>query len=132
MISNYLKNGIQNYILLNKPLTIPSALYIALSKTEVDADGNNITEPVGGGYSRLKIDRNDTEFTLSEDGIVKNKLMKSYKETTDVWGLCTDYAILDAESGGNTLYYGELKHARDIDVEMQLHIKPNDITITLE
>lgn len=133
MLSNYLRNSIQDHIFLKKPLvSIPDSIYIGLSKTSPTPDGENVTEPTGGGYSRLKIDRIETEFTGSVNGVVKNKLRKNYNETTDVWGVCTHYAIFDSPTGGNLLWCGELTRSRNIDVEMQVFINANDLVFTLE
>lgn len=133
MLSNYLRNSIQDHIFLKKQLvSLPDSIYIGLSKTSPTPDGKNVIEPTGGGYSRLKIDRNETEFTDSVDGIIKNKLRKNYNETTDVWGVCTHYVIFDSPTDGNLLWSGELTRIRNIDVEMQVFINANDLVFTLE
>lgn len=133
MMSNYLRNSIQNHIFLKQPLvSIPDSIYVGLSKTTPTPDGKNITEPTGGGYERIKMDRTGTEFTESVNGTIKNKIRKNYNETTDVWGLCTHYVIFDSQTDGNPLFYGELHRSRDIDVEMQVFINANDLVLTLE
>lgn len=133
MFSNYLRNSIQNHIFLKEPLVIiPDSIYIGLSKTTPTPDGKNVTEPTGGGYSRLKFDRTSVDFTESENGVVKNKLRKNYNETTDAWGTCTHYVVFDNNTEGNLLWYGELTRARNIDVEMQVFIDANDLSFALE
>lgn len=133
MLSNYLRNSIQDHIFLKKQLVnIPDSIYIGLSKTAPTPDGKNVTEPTGGGYSRLKIDRNESEFTDSVNGVIKNKLRKNYNETTDVWGVCPHFVAFDSPTGGNLLLYGELTRSRNIDVEMQVFINANDLVFTLE
>lgn len=132
MLGDYLKNNIQNHIFLKEPLVLSENIYIGLSKTIPNADGTNITEPVGNGYSRLEINRSSSEFTSSVNGTVKNKIKKSFNETTGAWGTCTHYVIFDNNVGGNLLFYGELAYSRNIDSDMQLFIKENDLVFRLE
>lgn len=132
MLGDYLKNAVQNHIFLNQPLSLSSNIYIGLSKTQPNANGTNITEPVGNGYSRLEMARSSIDFTSPVNGTVKNKIRKSFNESTGSWGTCTHYVIFDKSTGGNLLWYGELTYSRTIEADMQLFIKENDLVFTLE
>lgn len=131
MITNYWRNKIQDYLFTGVSFTPPVTYYIALSKTEPQVDGTGITEPVGGGYSRIAITRNTSSFTSSVAGVVKNKITLLSPESTDAWGVLPYYAVFDSSSGGNPLWGGALANSRNIDVEMQLLIDPNGISFTL-
>lgn len=131
MISTYLKNKLQNDLFCGVDYVPPSVYYIALSKSSPSEDGSGVVEPVGGGYTRLAFNRGVVDFTMSIDGIVKNKIRKEFNESTSVWGRCTHYAIYDAATGGNMLYFNALTHARDVDIEMQLFVNPEDLTFSL-
>lgn len=131
MISNYLKNKIQDYLFTGVAFTPPTTYYIALSKTEPKADGTGVTEPSGGNYARIAVTKGTTNFTTSSSGTVKNKVRLQTNESTTAWGVCTHYAIYDAPTGGNLLWGNALTKSRNIDSEMQLFIDPNGLTFTL-
>lgn len=131
MITNYLKNKIQDYLFSGVAFTPPTTYYIALSKTEPLADGTGVTEPVGGGYTRLAINRGLDDFTLSVNGIVKNKVSVVSSESTTAWGSLPYYGIYDSQNGGNLLYGGSFTNARNIDVEMQLVVGANGLVFGL-
>lgn len=131
MMTNYMKNKIQDYMFSGTAFTPPTTYYLALSKTEPQADGTGVTEPTGGGYSRIAIDRNSSSFTTSADGTVKNKISLLSSESTANWGSIPYYAFYDARTGGNLLYGGSFTNVRNIDIEMQLIIEANGITFGL-
>lgn len=131
MMTNYLKNKIQDYLFSGVAFTPPTIYYIALSKTLPIADGTGVTEPSGGGYSRIAISKGTTYFTTSADGVVKNKTSLLSAESTTAWGSIPYYAIYDALTGGNLLYGGTFTNTRNIDIEMQLVIEANGITFGL-
>lgn len=131
MISTYLKNKMQDYLFLGVAFTPPSNYYIALSKTQPNADGSGVTEPTGGNYARIGISKNTTSFTASIEGVVKNKITLSSPESTAVWGNLPYYAIYDSAIGGNMLWGGALVNPRNMDIEMQLIIDPNGLSFTL-
>lgn len=131
MISNYLRNKIQDYLFTGVSFTPPTTYYLALSKTEPQADGTGVTEPSGGNYARIAIAKNGNNFTTSVDGTVKNKVRLITNESTTAWGNCTHYAVYDTPTGGNLLWGNELTKARNIDSEMQLFIDANGLIFTL-
>lgn len=131
MISVYLKDKIQNYLFTGVVFTPPTSYYIALSKTEPKSNNTGITEPTGGNYARIRVDKNTTNFLASSNGVVKNKVSLLSNETTAAWGNLPYYAIYDAATGGNLLWGGTLVNPRNMDIEMQLIIDPNGLTFTL-
>ena len=131
MISNYLKNKIQDYLFSGVAFTPPTTYYVALSKTAPQADGTGVTEPSGGNYARIAVTKSTASFTTSANGVVKNKIRIQTNESTTAWGNCTHYAIYDAPTGGNLLWGNALTKARNIDSEMQLFIDPNGLSFTL-
>lgn len=131
MISNYLKNKIQDYLFTGVVFTPPTSYYIALSSTEPQADKTGITEPTLGNYARIRIDKNTTNFLTSVNGVVKNKVSLQSNESTASWGNLPYYAIFDSATDGNLLWGGALVNPRNMDIEMQLIIDPNGLTFTL-
>ncbi|MEG1142139.1 MAG: hypothetical protein RSE41_06820 [Clostridia bacterium] len=111
--------------------TPPTSYYIALSKTDPQSNNTGVTEPTGGNYARIRVDKNTTNFLASSNGVVKNKVSLLSNETTAAWGNLPYYAIYDAATGGNLLWGGTLVNPRNMDIEMQLIIDPNGLTFTL-
>lgn len=130
-ISTYMKNKIQDELFSGVAFAAPSTYYIALSKTAPNADGTGVTEPSGMGYARVSINKDAASFTTSADGVVKNKIRLNFNESTGDWGNITHYAIYDAATGGNMLWFSQLTKARNIQDEMQMFIDPNGLTFTL-
>lgn len=131
MMTNYLRNKIQDFLFLKVAFTPPNTYYIALSKTQPLADGTGVTEPIGGGYARISINADASSFTSSIDGIVKNKVSLLSPESTAVWGNIPYYGVYDSLTGGNLLYGGSFANVRNIDIEMQLVIEANGVSFGL-
>ena len=131
MISNYLRNKIQDYLFTGVAFTPPTTYYIALSTTEPQVDGTGVTEPSAGNYARIPIEKNTTNFTTAVSGVVKNKITLIGNESTSAWGNLPYFAVYDTPIGGNVLWGGALVNPRNIDIEMQLVIDPNGLTFTL-
>lgn len=131
MMTNYLKNKVQDYLFSGITFVTPTTYYIALSKTLPLADGTGVTEPTGGGYSRIAVSKGTTSFTTSVNGIVKNKITLLSTDATTAWGSIPYYGVYDSATGGNLLYGGTLAIVRNVDVEMQLVLEPNGITFGL-
>lgn len=108
---------------------LPSGFYLGLSTTAPTPEGA-CTEPeaAGTGYSRVNI---TSLLDVPADGVVKNKSLISFPESTADWGTATHYVVYDASVGGNLLFYGELGNSRAIEANTIVTIKPNELTITL-
>lgn len=107
---------------------LPIALYIGLSSTEPDADGQNVTEPGSGvGYARVQL----SGLSAAQDGVVTNPSVINFAESTGNWGTMTHFVIFDAAEDGNLLMYGALSPSRVIDTETIMTIKQNALTLSV-
>lgn len=114
--------------------TIGATLYLAASTTTPSETGgiiSGVTEPSGGGYARVAIDNDDTNWGVA-DGVGENLLPVAFPEATADWsGDVTHGVIFDASTGGNALWFGALTDA-PITVETGgiLTFPAGSITIT--
>lgn len=113
MITNRTANAILNAMTGKaQNASIASRAFIGLSSTEPNAQGQGITEPVGGGYERKQIGYyNDTYgqyMGTPVDGVITNNQEIHFNEATGDWGEQKYVCIFDAATGGNLVAWGEL------------------------
>jgi hypothetical protein len=84
------------------PAGIPSTLYFALSTTNVSS---SITEPTTGGYARIGLARNSTNFgEIGDCGYIwGNKVPIAFATPSANWDLIQGAAIYDALTSGNLI-----------------------------
>lgn len=106
---------------------IPAAYYIGLSKTVPNLSGDNVSEPSGGGYARVKL----TDLSTPSDGTVTNNSAIDFAESTAAWGTVTHFVVYDALTDGNLLMYGQLTTSRSVEAETIMTIKAGALTLSV-
>jgi hypothetical protein len=108
--SDYLDNAILNAILNHAGYTFPATLYIALFTARPAADGTGGTEVTIGShnYARAVVTANTTNFPTATAHTCPNGAAISFNTPSGSWGTVTSFAIMDAATGGNFLYIGDL------------------------
>lgn len=124
-------NKLLDYNFGSTAYTLPENYYIALSTTAIQADGTGCTEPSGNSYARVQVPNNKTQFSVSQNGILKNLEQIQFPESTGNWGTIINIAIFDAPTDGNLLYYDSLTESRTVESQTTLLFVPNSITIQL-
>jgi hypothetical protein len=104
--STYLANNILNLALRGIPFTPPTSVNVALY-TVAPGVGGGGTEVVGGGYGRQV-----STFTVPASGQVISTADILFPVALATWGTIVAFALLDASSGGNMLYFGNLSTPR--------------------
>ena len=120
---------------------IPATLYLAVSKTEPDANGGSVTEPAGGSYARVPI---TPSFTAAPtDGVVRNMSEIQFAESTSNWGVVTHWAVFGDPTGGSALLWGVMRNLkentpnygdpepRSVETGTILRVKPQDLYFAL-
>ena len=130
-ITTYQANRLNNYLFGATSFTPNGTYYIGLSTTAVNAAGTGVTEPTGGGYKRVAVTNNKTNFTGSTGGIVQNKVQFEFPESTTAWGTITHVFISDSLTGGNILYYDALTTPRTVQTATILLFAINSMKIQL-
>lgn len=117
--SLYLRQYVLEQVLLGANHPSPAVLYLALFTTAPTAAGPG-TEVLGGAYARQSItwslDGTAAAITAKTVDNAVNAAILTFPNATVAWGRVTHWAVMDALSGGNLFYYGEVSLSRDIAV----------------
>lgn len=114
--SNYLENEILNHVLGGPPFTTPGTVYLALSTSAYtdSATGSSMSEVTGGGYARVAVTNDATNWPNATGGQKDNGEVFTFPAATGNWGTVQSFYIVDASSGGNVLYGADLTVSRTI------------------
>ena len=122
----------KNEVLSSVYLTGGRAFYIGLSCTEPQLDGSGVTEPTGGGYSRVLIDC----FSDPADGVITNSETIAFPTSTADWfngnKVLAYYVVFDgAGADASTLFYEALEPKRSLTANITVKIPENTLKIEL-
>lgn len=114
MKSYYLDNLYLDAALRGIPFTPPSQIYVALYTVTPTPIASGV-EVSGGGYVRQAV-----TFSEPENGQLRSVADVVFPVASALWGDIVGFALVDAVSGGNVLYYAGLGSPRQIDVSDQV------------
>jgi len=123
-MTTQLANQIANVTVRNGTYTTPGNVYAALYTTVLSATGTG-TEVVGNGYSRQL-----TTFTSPVDSTVESTGNVTFTCSGNAWPLVQAFAIVDASTGGNMMYYKNIS-ARNVKPGDTVIFDAGDISITI-
>jgi hypothetical protein len=127
--SDYLENELLDHVLGNAAYSAPSTTYIALFTTApTDAGGG--TEVSGGAYARVAFANNATNWPAASGGTKQNGVAITYTQATADWGTVVAFAIMDALTVGNILYWGDLTASKSVENGDTAEFAINGITVT--
>src|SRR5271165_1059661 len=112
--------------------SVPSTLYLALFTVAPTSAGGG-TECSGGSYARVAITNNSTNWpaaTGSGPGTKANGTTITFPTATAAWGTVVAWALYDAASAGNGLYWGTLNSPRAVNTSDTPSFAPAALTIT--
>lgn len=92
----------------------PASYAVALSKTQPTNTGGNVTEPVGGGYARVLVARNATNFPAASARSISNGVQIVFPAPTAAWGLIEWFALYDAATAGVFQGWGRFANSTDV------------------
>jgi hypothetical protein len=151
-MSDWLENRLIDFIFRAQPYTLPDNLYVALYATPIADDfgaaGASPPEELSGeGYARAVIPRSPlawagtqgvgftepTEPSWGTTGRTSNNVPIQFPAATGDWGTALWWAIHDAPTGGNMLYYGELLYPRTIyPGDVPVSFGPGDMAVWID
>lgn len=109
--ANYYISKILNQFWNATAFSFPATLYAALWTSSLTAASTGATagEASYTGYARVAITANTTNFPLSAAGSnIQNATAITFPANAGVLNTCTFFAILDAATTGNLLYWGSI------------------------
>ncbi len=109
--SDYLENALLDHVLGGGDYTRPATVYVGLWTAALDdtSDGSTAGEVSGGSYARVAVTNNATNWPAAASGAKSNGTAITFPQATADWGTVTYFAILDAATAGNVLYWRVLK-----------------------
>jgi hypothetical protein len=113
--------------LFESAYTAPDPLYVALY-TVAPTDSTAGTEVSGGAYARESVAQG-TGWTSSGNA-TENASDITFTEATASWGTVVAFSLMDALTGGNMLYWGDLTASKTIDSGDTAKIPAGDLDIT--
>lgn len=105
--SDYLENKILDHMLGGPDFTRPATVYVALF-TVAPTDAGGGTEVTGGSYARVAYTNNATNFPAAAGGVKANAVVINFVAATAAWGTIVAFALFDAASAGNLLFWANL------------------------
>ena len=105
--------------------TGPATLYVGLF-TAAPTDTGGGTEVTGGSYARVAVTSSlanwagtqaaaSTTASTGTSGTTSNNAAITFPAPTANWGVITSYAVFDATTGGNPLFYGTLTTSKTVN-----------------
>lgn len=115
--TDYLEAKIIDHIFRTGSLSKPAGLYFALF-TAAPSDAGGGTEVAGGGYARVAVTPLDANFAapsiVGGATVTSNSGAVTYPAPNASWGTVTHWAVFDAASAGNMLFWGALTASKTI------------------
>ena len=125
--SDYLEDEILDHILgqAARNFTSPANLYLALGTAAADNSFTEVETPGTNGYSRQAI-----TFAAASGGSAASSNSQTFGPATSDWASVSKFAIYDASTLGNVLYYGDLTTARDAAVDDSIEFATGAVTVS--
>jgi len=123
--SNFLESQLITAVLANGSYTGPEDLYVALYST-APTDSSAGTELSGDGYSRQTVTFDITGSVATNDADVE------FGAATADWAAARAWAIVDAATSGNILFYRNFTTSQAVRSSKTLLFKTGNITIEFD
>lgn len=123
-ISEYLANRLFDHVLRGVTYQPPAAIFMALFLGNPVQGGSEVS---GGGYQRVTV-----TFSPAANRRISNSSDVEFPEATADWGTITHFALFDAATAGNMLYYGVVTPNVQVVTGMQIMFKAGKLTIEAE
>lgn len=86
----------------------PATYYVGLSSTTPTNTGGNVTEPSTGGYGRVAVTNNLTNWPAAVARAKSNGTAITFPTPTANWGTMTHFVLYDALTGGTFQGWGAI------------------------
>ena len=124
-MSDFLENKIIDQLFRGQAAPTTTTLHVGLLTT-APSDSGGGTEASGGSYARVAVasslanwagtqSAGSTVASSGTGGQTSNNTAITFPTPTAGWGTVTHFAIYDAASGGNLLFWGALTIAKTIN-----------------
>jgi len=127
--SNYTIGEIRKQLLRSGTWTKTTTRYVAVCTAAPTAasTGSTIVEPSGNAYARVQVDADDANWSSTGD----NVSAITWPTATGNWGTLTHFAVVDAATNGNVLFYGALTTSKTITNTDTFSIPAGDLDLSI-
>lgn len=123
-ISTFLGNALLDHILGGPDYAPPSTVYLALFVSGVEVSGN--------GYARKAVTNDVTNFPAAVSGVKTLATEQQFNSSpSGAWGIVDEVRIIDASSGGNTMFSKALTTPRTVGVNAPCRFSAGALTLTM-
>jgi hypothetical protein len=124
-MSNYLENQIIDWLMRGQSFSPSASKYFALL-TAAPSDTGGGTEVTGGSYARVAVTSSLANFAGTQSagstaassgtgGTTSNNAAITFPAPTANWGTVTHFAVYDASTSGNLLFWGALTASKTVN-----------------
>ena len=110
-LCDYSNNKVLDMIFGGTAYSPPTTLYFGLSQNTANKNGY-VTEPAGGGYTRVAVTNNLTNFPAASFGTKSNATVITFPAPTADWGTVQSLFVSDALINGNVLAMADLTSSK--------------------
>lgn len=133
--SDYTENKVLNYLLRGEAFSVPN-MYLALFSSSNGLEPNvpaSQTEvgTAGTGYARVAVP-SYTGFSAATSGQSANVSTFEFPVAQTDWGTISHAALMDAETGGNVIWWSNLSAPRVVYSGDTIRFAANTLTILLD
>lgn len=132
-VSQYLQNAILNEVAGGSNYAPPATLYVGLWTVGLNdaATGSTAGEISGGGYARVAVTNNATNWPSASHGVKSNASKVTFPYATSEWGTVRTVAILDAATAGNILFFATPAPVVTVSALDTLVFQVGDLSLSL-
>ena len=141
-LNDYSENKLLDYFLRGQAFTPPSSVYLGLF-TAAPSDAGGGTEATGGAYARVSIPCSSTDWAATQgsgttgastgtSGTTSNNNLLTFPTPTAAWGTITAFAVFDAATGGNMLFYGNLTASQVVNTGNTVSFAPGALQFQID
>ena len=125
----YAEQKILNFLLLGETFTPPATWYLALFTADPGREGLLTSEIADTAYARLPVTFTPAADDLESGSFCENAYDIEFAQATVDWGTVTHVMVMDAETGGNGLYYGALEIEKLIGVGDFVRVPAGELVV---
>ena len=125
----YLEKKLLNHVLLGENFTPPATLYLALFTADPGRAGELTSEIADPAYARLPITFTAAADDTESGSYCENAYDIEFAQATVGWGTVAHVMVMDAETGGNGLYYGALEISKVIGVDDFVRVPAGELVV---
>lgn len=134
--SNYTEENVINALLRGVTFPVPSKTYVGLHTANPgEAGGNEVTTAAFPAYVRREAEQGGaigSGWSAPVDGLSKNANQLTYPGFNGAAPVTvTHWAVYDAATGGNMLFYAPLQTARTLQTGDVFVFDTNALTVTM-